>query len=350
MKVGYFFGIAASCLLYLTSFMIVSGPSVFSNLDMAVDYAQRYPEYPDIDNIDWKNPDYSSYLKNLIPGRTARFLSWTGLQKQLWTARDFKELLKQITRYYELNGFIGQFILKIEPTPDSEFVVFGDLHGAFHSFVRDLQFLQIRGMIGKDLLIKKNCYFVFNGNVVDQSPYSLELLTLVMQIMLKNPAQALYIKGSHEDKEQWQNYSLKRDLSIRVKHLSDEGYEVPERIPLGRMMNRFFETLPLAVYIIAGKTAEKIEVVRISHCSLNCEKLKEQNFAGFLNMPASVMTDLFKLRGELTSNKQVDVAAFITGERLDVFQKKTIGLRALGKEKGVRTWAILSSKSFLGTR
>ncbi len=315
--------------------------TLLSSLKMAKQYAAEHSEYPDIDNTDWSKPDYTSYWKKLLPGYYDRFLRWVGLRKALWTAQSFRLLLEQITKERELNSYLGRFIFKLDSRPGSKFIIFGDLHGAFHSFVRDLRYLELHGIINEDLSLNSNYYFVFNGNVIDKSPYSLELLTLVMQIMKKNPNKVFYIRGFHEDKQEWYNHSLKSELKIRAEALQDSLIE--ERIPLGTLINRFFNTLPLALYLVVDRTAKEIEVVRISNFRLDNKEIKEKRFAGFLDIPGDLKPQLFRLTNNFTSKKRVDVKALVTGEALDIYYKKTLGLRYLGRERGVNTFAVLSS-------
>ena len=317
-------------------------PTIFSSLDSVKQYVADYPEYPEIDNIDWSQPDYSTYLKSVTPGYFNRFIHWLGFIEPLWDIWSFKLLLERVTKERELNGYIGRFILKFDPPPGSEFIVFGDLNSAFASFSRDLSYLELRGYINEDLTLKPGCFFVFNGNAIDKSPFSLETLTLVMQIMNKNPGRVFYIRGTHEDKEKWTNYSLKTELMIRAEHLGDNEFTM-EKIPLHSLINRFFNTLPLALYLVSERTSTEINVVRISRYGFEERDIKEKKFAGFLDLPDSGSPEMFKINKEFLSKKKVNIKALITGERLDIYYKKTPGLRFLGKEQGINTWATISS-------
>jgi len=345
-KYTILFGMLGALLVYNDSYAKVRKTSsrLFSTLTIAQDYSAKRPEYPDIDNIDWAHPDYSSFLRTLVPGYFDCFLERIGIRKSLWTAEAFYLLIKMITKDRELNGYIGRFVQKIDPVPGSQFVIFGDFHGALHSFIRDLAFLELKGIIDKNLTIcKPYCYLVFNGNVVGQSPYSLETLTIIMQLMHRNPERVFYIRGLHEDKEEWHNYSLKDELSIYARHLERKFDMVWEKIPLNKLINRFFNTLPLALYLGSAREEKKIDVVRISHYGINYSEINEKKFAGFLNLPGSSNPQTFKLTNKLTSSKKVSVNTLITREKLDISYKKTPGLRSLGREKGIITWAVLSS-------
>jgi len=314
----------------------------FSTLEDLRKYSIDNPEYPPIDNNDWTHPDYTTFIKMQTPGYFERFGRWIGLKKPLWTIEAFNSLLKTVTKERELSGYIGRFVVKIDPDPGTEFVIFGDLHAGLHSLVRDLTFLELRGVISENLVIKPNCYFIFNGNVIDQTPYSLETLTVLLQLMQKNPGKVLYIRGSHEDKEQWHNFELKDELMIRAQHIAATGM-AHGKIPLSSSLNAFFNTLPLALYIIADRSVTKINVVRVSHYGVETKELKEKRFAGFLDIAGDNEPQTFKINNTFTSKKKVNIKAFITGEKLDIYYKKTPGLRSLGKEKGVDTWAVLSS-------
>ncbi len=311
---------------------------VFTTLTDLRKYALTHNEFPDIDNIDWFYPDYTSFHKRALPSFFEKLLRRIGIKKPLWTVESFIALLKQITKDRELNGYIGRFIQKMVPEPGTQFIIFGNLHSAFHSLVRDLGELKLQGIINNDLkIIKPHCYFVFNGDVVDQSPYILETLMVVMQLMHINPDHVFYIRGRHEDKQIWHDYGLRQELIIRARHLSEKT------IPFNSKITSFFNTLPLALYLVAGQTKETIDVVRISNYGIGYKELREERFAGFLETPGNEKPQLFRLTNRQTSKKKVDIKAIIKGENLTVEYRPTPGAKMLGRQKGVITWATLSS-------
>ena len=242
--------------------------AIFSTLSEIKQYADLYEENIDSDNQNWLNPDFSSFHRQHLPGFGSRLLQTVGIRRPIWTAHGFKKLLEQLTKKRELNSFAGRFILKLNPKPETKFIIWGDLHGAFHSLIRDLIALKNQGVINDDLkIIDQNYYFIFNGNVIDRSPYTLETLSLVMRLMEVNPKRVFYIRGKHEDKQMWQAFGLARELKIRARRVSRE------KIPLNPSVTRFFNTLPLALYLKGQNKKETINVVRISYYGRDIDEL-----------------------------------------------------------------------------
>jgi len=224
----------------------------FANLGEIQKYAKQKDEFPPIDNLDRLKPDYSSLYQKENGGffkknynKILRFFRLK--EKPIWSAKYFKSMLTDLTRKRELDSFTDDFIIKFTPKAGSRIIIWGDLHGAFHSFSRDLEKIKQLKIINEQLkIIKSDDYFVFNGNLIDQSPYSMETLTLALKLMEVNPGKVFYLRGTHESKEHWHNFGLKRELQIRAKNLSSE------EIPLSSLINRFFNTLPLALFLKFG--------------------------------------------------------------------------------------------------
>jgi len=314
-------------------------PDLFASLSSVQAYAESMDEYPPIDNTAWADPDYSSFLRSTIPSLWDMFLYRVRLKRwPEWHPQGFARLLKEVTNYREGEGLIGRFVLKMRPAPGSRLYVWGDLQGAFHSLVRDLQELYNQGLIDERFHIKSaNVYFVFNGDLINRSAYSLETLSLVMVLMERNPSNVFYMRGNHEDGGHWKNFSLKRDLVIRAGRVSDE------ETPLETNMTRFFNTLPLAFYLVADETDEAIDLVRISHIGRDQVELQEQNFAGFFDGPSSSTPELFKLTNKTEpTDRQVMVRVIVRGEPRSTVYRLTQGLANLEADKGATTWVILS--------
>lgn len=308
---------------------------VFTSLSDAKAYVAKQEEYPDIDNTDWLNPDFGSFHKRQRPGVWNRFLTRVKIKRPEWTVRDFKYQLEHVIEERELNGLTGRFVQKINPLPGSKIFIWGDLHGALHSLVRDLTFLLHRGIIDDNFKIKGNNYFVF-GNVIDRSPYSLETLSLIFRLLAQNPDKVFYIIGDHEDKQKWHGYGLARELQIRARHFSSE------KIPFNQSLTRFFNTLPIALYITEGTEDKKIQAVRISYIGRMVNELDENKLAPFLATITEKPT-IFKFDQKLESETKVNLRALIKSEDRTTSYQKTKGLIQLEEELGVTVWAVLSS-------
>jgi ABC-type branched-subunit amino acid transport system substrate-binding protein len=324
-------------LFYIVSMHAVNGAIVFPTLNSIQMYAKQIPEYPELSKGDWSNPDFTDLYKQQTPNLFGRMLMRIGIKKPLWSINSFKELIEEQIRFREMNGLRGEFVEKINPSSKDVFILWGDLYGAFHSLVRDLSELQRKNIINQDLKIAEGYHFVINGNSIDNSPYSLVTLTLIMRLMQVNPKKVIYIKGNHEDRQKWQNYSLGQELKIKGHAVSDE------LIPLNTTITKFFNTLPLALYL-CDLQDDKVNVVQISRIDIDDSRLDIKQYDAFLAQPSSKeQRDIFKVGQQFASQIPVELKAVISGEDRTVHYTPGKGLVLIKRVGKVPLWGLLSS-------
>lgn len=344
------------CLFIFVALFYIYRPvknRIFSSLRSIQEYAESLDEFPDADNItqliDWLDPSYKSFHKKHSPGFFSRFLINFGVQRPHWHIYGFKELLASVTTQRLSKGYKGRFVQKIVPSSNDSFFIWGNLHGAFHSLVRDLQKLKNLGIIDDSLKIVNERYsFIFIGDIIDYSPFILETLTLVLRIMHANPDRVFYLRGDHEDKGKWVKFALRDELEIRARYILDE------EIPFGQEMNAFFDTLPLALYL-PSKEDSKVDLLRISRFDLGDKTLKEKRFAHFFASVDSIhyLDQDADKNVETKAKKSSKLKAVITikhwaisAEGGEVWGSEFYpygGLQYLGSKKDIARWAILSA-------
>ena len=79
--------------------------------------------------------------------------------------------LRPTTPTLTADDFAGAHVTKARLAPRSVLYVFGDLHGAFHSLVRDMRALRTAGVLGQDLAVKHQNLLVFCGDFADRGLY-----------------------------------------------------------------------------------------------------------------------------------------------------------------------------------
>lgn len=316
-------------IILLITFKIVS----FDTLSQLHEYAQSHVEYPDSDSRNLLNPRYNSFYQTFVPAFSEKILMRLGLkEKPVWSILDLKKNLEQIVMLKERQLSTGRFIQKMVPVPGSHFIIWGDLHGAFHSLTRDLEELKRQQIINDSLhIIKENYYFVFNGNAINLSPYSLETLTIIIQLMLINGDRVIYIRGQQEDKEYWQNYNIIEELHIKSQGSSNE------LVYLTSLLERFFNTLPLALYLLSYSN-NKTYVVRISYFDKNYTEINEQQLNDFFNPPYN--SAFFNLKNKKSSTSSYIMSSLITHEERDTKYTPTKGLHSLEQDN---KWMVMSS-------
>ena len=314
----------------------VDARTIFPTLTQVQEYAESLPEHIESET-DWVNPNFTQFHKERMPGTMRRFFNWFGAGRTAWNPQGFEQLLRSLIKKRELNGQMGDFIQKYLAKAGDRIFIWTDLFGAFHSLVRDLGELRSKGIIADDFKITRPEYmFVFNGNVVDHSPYVLEALTLVMRLLEVHPQQVVYVRGNHEDKQEWHSYGLARELKVRAAGLSREV------IPLNKRMTQFFNTLPLGLFF-PQVTEKAIEAVLLANNEYSTSGFGLKKIAGFLEKESNGGLSSFKLTNKLSSKKPVRIKVLISGEDRSISYHQTPGLTMLGTQREALRWLTFSS-------
>ena len=244
----------------------------FNTLEELERYAASHDENITSDNGDILNPDFSIAYNAQRKSFFQELLSYVGLNhnNDEWNANDFKNLLERILETKKQDTSIKNGELTIQIPPTGICVFWGDLYGAFHSLVRTLLQCKKLGLIDENLhILNDTTYFVFLGNAIDQSAYSLETLTIILTLIEKNPKKVIYLQGEHEINGYWENFTMRTQLKkMASQFLSADD----EAIPLSHTINKFFATLP-KVLIIHRDPLEHEQAIYATHRKLNIEAL-----------------------------------------------------------------------------
>lgn len=308
-------------------------------LENIVKQVKHFPEFPYPDNNDWLVPDYLLFHKKRRLSFIARlrnkyFFSLTMRKKPL-QLEYLAELLTLVADQREEDGYTGGSLLKMTTTDKSRFIILGDIHGALHSLVRIFTELKKQLILDESLkIINEDYTIIFLGDVIDRSAYSSETLILVLQLIAVNGDRVIYLRGNHEDRNMWQEYGFGRELGVRAKYLSSE------KIPFTIALNRFFNTLPYALYL---KTQSKF--VRISHEREVSSFFNEENLWDFFAEDEGKLTKrlICDLKENVSDTNEVLLDGIICSESSDKVFRTTDGLKLLASEKGALVWSPFSS-------
>lgn len=303
------------------------------SLSHMVKYAQSLPEYP-TDQTTLKRQHYKGWYDF-----ARRIMHTLGLHKNKFLrAHDFQQLLHDVVQQRAIQYTGGRLIEKMVPKAGTTFVIWGQLNGAFHSLLRDLQELKKLGYMREDLSIVGETYFVFNGDVIGESPYNVETCTVILYLMKKNPERIIYIKGSNEDKDRWLHSPFNDQLT---SHLD---VTIKDRKAVSALLNSFFNSLPLALYLIAPNEREnKIkQLVRISYASPDDVELQEREFPYFFDIYTEPIISL--LRNVKKEDDMISrVASYIYAQDRKNEFAITQGLLLRPTDKQWTGWTITSS-------
>jgi len=271
-------------------------------------YAALYPEFQKNDIKNWHNPKYKCFYKKVFHlSRLQKLLTTLGLKSHVqWNIEAFSTLLDRTTK----NLIKTKETHNIIPfTQGTKFVIWGNLNGAFHSIVRDLSLLKKLQIINENLkIIKEKSYFVFLGDAISKSPYSLETLNTILLLMHKNKNKVFYIKGEHETDSYWENFDMRRALLFREGKSRLQAYK---KSNISNKINTLFENLPTFLQL---KKANEKNII-CTH-NQNVPKIPKKN------------TNLLFVGG--TKN-------------LEDYLEKSNGLKFLGYVGPAAKWSILSS-------
>ena len=345
-------GLAALIIIFLVTPNKTTTDGLKS-MTQLVEYADDNVELPPMENKNFIKPDYTKFYKSKIPGFFSRNLSnlmrYAGLKDDPdFSAETLDFLLENVSQARETKGLRDKFIHKIVPTEKTKFYIWGDIQGAYHSLTRDLEFLRKEGVLSEELkLTSPDINFVFLGDVVSRSPYIMETLTVALRLLEQNPTQMFYMRGNHESDNYWHGYGLKRELKLRAGHMAS-GKEV---VPLGALVERFFNTLPIALYV-AVPPAFNSEFVRLSHEGGNeytMETLDLNKYATFLKKVSGENLSTFNLAGQklVVDPNPLKLRAAIRAEVKRKTYQSMNGMRALPPEKGVVSWTFISCPTFI---
>lgn len=318
----------------------------FTTLDDVKKHAAKLNENISADTDNTIKPEFNNYYKTLVPtwktklrNKINGLLTKLHLKKPpIWSVSFFKYQLEKLSAAREAKGSKDSFICKITPNLQSKIVIFGNIQAAFHPLVRYLTQLKELNIINNELKVSSPDHFiVFMGDIVSRSPFNMETLSLVMKLVENNPENVVYLRGNHESANYWQEHSLKPELQFRASYLSNAV------IPLEAEVNRFFNTLPLAIYIAMPYDGGD-DFIRISYSGRGqIESLNENNFATLLTTPGASKHVCINLKKDAKpEDKSVDIKVIFKGEKKRETYQPHNGLRLLPSDMGSTAWTILS--------
>ncbi|MFC1854541.1 metallophosphoesterase [Candidatus Dependentiae bacterium] len=350
-KGPWLWAVGSIALVFFAALIFVPRVTVrdgFYDLKQLKSYVGKFNELEiKMDNANIVKPNYTTHYKSLKRGfwaeRFDRLFTFLRFRSRpIWTVDTLQILAEKIVNRAEENQLTGNFIHKIVSTPNSKIVVWGDIQGAFHSLVRDLDQLKRIAILDENLkVVNSDYYLVFMGDVVSRSPFILETLCAVMQLVWKNPKNVFYLRGNHEANDYWQGYGLKRELKLRAGHLKTKE----DKVPLRSLVRKFFKSLPVAIYF-GMEPEEEREFLRLSHeggGDFKIIELDESKYDEYLQRPLREKVGTLHVDGlEADNSRLIELQAIIRAEIKRKSYQANDGLRLIEPEGGVTSWTLLS--------
>lgn len=208
-------------------------------------------------------------VSDLISG-TSITTNWTmsklmSLTEEEWTDRSIDLLNEKMEQYCEQCVPDGRtpemagFLEKHDLEPGADVAVIGDIHGNGLRLDLTLKALQKDGFLDEQFCCVPDKHIVFLGDYVDRGQNNLKVLELVITLKMENQDQVHLIRGNHEDLET----SLGRLEHYAANDAKYYGYmQDNENLTV---LNYFYNSLPVAVYLGQKTESEKRQYVQYSH-------------------------------------------------------------------------------------
>lgn len=244
-------------------------------------FAREHPENL-VYTGQWTDPEFPEFFKILNPPTWPWLFQKLGLYPHAQSTRELVEKLEYAakqTKPYEKRP--ATQILQV--TQGQKIIIFGNLHGAIHSFNRCYEYLERKLHLVRDdfSLTSPSTRVVFLGDTLNYSPYSLNLLEEILDFSAKNPGQIIYLRGSQEADGHWKDFQV---LSLQER-FTDVHFTKP--------LNAFCDTLP--------------DMLRLEHP-------KSAEFAYFTrNKYKRMVPQKFTLMGTVTGRHQRELLFDLTG-------------------------------------
>jgi hypothetical protein len=161
------------------------------------------------DIINYNNEEKEEFINNLI----------TVIKIKEKILGDF---LKKNNNLIDKNCDNYGFIQKITINPNDKVIIFGDYHGSFHTFFRNMIRLHLAKVLNLDSLeIYDNYKIIFLGDIVDRGAYSLEILNLIFLLMIKNENSIFINRGNHEVHDIYSKYGFTNEIYVKCDNNKD---------------------------------------------------------------------------------------------------------------------------------
>lgn len=307
--------------------------SAFSTLRDAITYAERAPE---------KTPFVlRGTLRSIFDHWYAQPAASSDGRARVARIR---ELARELTRVHD-DHTEGPCILRVPYTAGDSFYIWGNLQGAFHSFVRGLQELQAKGVINDDGIIQGNqSRIIVNGNIFGITRYTVETCLLVLLLMKLNPTLCHFIQGPYEHFGSWLDQGLFEEARAY-------GCSEIELLELQRELSALFKTLPLALYVCHAEQAPKgaviQKVIRISAVTDLVSSEQQHQWGSFFEGDLAGEQVRWHCLGKARERERIHSslrAVITTFDGISDFQPNE-GLVQIAPENGAITWALFSANT-----
>jgi hypothetical protein len=140
-------------------------------------------------------------------------------------------------------------IYHIQVTDKEKIIIFGDLHGSFHTFWRHIKRLKRMGILDNEYKLKENYKIIFLGDILDRGQHAYEIFSYILRLMMQNnTAQKLnviYNRGNHEENGTFDS-KVSPNCPCFDQEITSKGMNYDQ---MKSYLDKFFSILPSAIVI-----------------------------------------------------------------------------------------------------
>lgn len=324
-------------LLLLVPFGILSAVPRPVTLTELAERASQIDELAAPDTSDEIRPLFDRFYASQQPSILRKLLQTCCISTPIsYDTNRVRSLLQKIINQKELSGYSGDVVVQLPWQAGDKIIVFGDLQGGFSSLVRSLHYFKQQGIIDEQLRLQDpHTTLIFNANLIGRTPYNLEILMAVISLQLQNPGKVWYIRGPYEESDFWVKYQLRQQLYALGEDNAADHYS------LLNLIQRFFSTLPLALYVNYDQGASLLRISGYARDYLPLNERMYNNF--FAEVPQDESPALYHLNNRIPSQIPAHVRVLLHGlKNLEAF-KMTTGLSRDEYMGGAISWTSFSS-------
>ena len=217
-------------------------------------------DYIKSDNI--SNKYYKQYLDH--PAKSTQKYKYTDENIQdllsiisktiLKLQNKLQQILPHLEKLGDFEGITNEtgYITKINITNKNKIIIFGDHHGSYHTFFRNMLRLHLCGVINlHEYKVNDNYIIIFLGDIVDRGNYSLEILEFMFNFIIKNESNKFIInRGNHEEKETTKRYGFFDEIKYKIQTKTETNTIFDNII-------KIFTLCPTAIILINTDTKKK---------------------------------------------------------------------------------------------
>ena len=163
------------------------------------------------------------------------------------TISSAKDIVEQYILHNSMNSIIengrtldqknnGAYIFNISSHMNDRIIIFGDIHGSYHTFLRLFVRLHLYGAIDfVNYKINDGYKIIFLGDITDRGQYSLEIIYIISKFIINNNSvdnlKIILNRGNHEDHHLWsvEKYGFLREIDSKIpkkvinSHVSEQS-------------------------------------------------------------------------------------------------------------------------------